>query len=254
MTGRAFDLPVAGRRLEAALWDGDERRAELVLLHEGLGSVGLWRGFPEALATATGRSVLAYSRFGHGRSDAPPQPRTPAFFADEAHVVLPAVLDQLGIERPILVGHSDGATIALIHAGKHPVTGAVLIAPHTFVEPITLDGIRAARDAFQSGVLRERLARHHDDADAAFSGWCDVWLAPGFERWELTSEIAALRAPTLLIQGIDDEYATLAQLDRIQSGSPAPIRRVELASRHSPHLEAPAETVAAVAAFTAALD
>lgn len=253
-TSRAFELSVGERRLEAARWDGDERRAALVLLHEGLGSVGLWREFPEALATATGRRVLAYSRFGHGRSDLPPEPRTPAFFAYEAQQVLPAVLAQLGIERPILVGHSDGATIALVHAGGHPVTGAVLMAPHTFVEPVTLDGIRAARDAFHEGGLRERLARYHDDVDAAFHGWCDVWLDPAFERWELTAEIAALRAPTLLVQGVDDQYATLAQLDRIQAGSPAPIRRVELAARHSPHLEAPDETVAAIAVFTAGLD
>ena len=252
-TQRAVALSVAGRRLEAARWDGDERRAALVLLHEGLGSVGLWRGFPEALASATGRRVLAYSRFGHGSSDLPPEPRTPVFFAFEAEVVLPAVHDQLGIERPILVGHSDGASIALIHAAGHPVTGAVLMAPHTFVEPVTLDGIRATREAYRDGGLRERLARHHDDVDAAFSGWCDVWLDPAFERWELSREIAALRAPTLLLQGVDDQYATLAQLDRIQAGAPAPIRRVELAARHSPHLEAPGETVAAIADFTAAL-
>ena len=165
---------VAGRRIDAVEHPGDPTRRPLVLLHEGLGSVGLWRGFPGELAEATGRRVLVFSRFGHGRSEPPPEPRTPAFFAFEAEVVLPAVLDQLGIERPILVGHSDGASIALIHAAGHPVTGAVLMAPHTFVEPVTLDGIRAARDAFRDGGLRERLARHHDDVDAAFHGWCDV--------------------------------------------------------------------------------
>jgi pimeloyl-ACP methyl ester carboxylesterase len=198
--------------------------------------------------------VLAYSRFGHGRSFPPRSPRTPAFFASEAHEVLPAVLRQAGAERPILVGHSDGATIALMHAAHRPVTGAVLIAPHVFVEPVTLDGIRRTRAAYLEGGLRERLARHHDDVDAAFSGWCDVWLDPAFERWELTAEPAALRAPTLLVQGIHDEYATLEQLDRIQARAPAPIQRVELDAGHSPHLEAPDETVAAIAAFTAGLD
>ncbi|QEC50812.1 alpha/beta hydrolase [Baekduia soli] len=246
-------LTVAGRRLEAAAWDGDEDRAALVLLHEGLGSVGLWRAFPEALAAATGRRVLAFSRFGHGRSDPPPAPRTAAFFAQEALDVLPAVLRGLGAERPILVGHSDGASIALIHAGARPVTGAVLIAPHVFVEPVTLAGIRATREAYLHGGLRERLARHHDDPDAAFGGWCDVWLGPGFERWELTAEIARLRAPTLLLQGVDDQYATLEQLDRIERGAPAAVARVELPARHSPHLEAPEETVAAIAAFAAGL-
>jgi pimeloyl-ACP methyl ester carboxylesterase len=188
--GRPTGLSVDGRPLEAAEWDGDRRRAPLVLLHEGLGSLGLWRGFPAALAAATGRRVVAYSRFGHGRSAAPAKPRTPAFFADEALAVLPAVLAQLG---------------------------------------------------------------HHDDVDAAFSGWCDVWLDPAFGAWELSSEISELRAPTLLMQGIDDEYASLEQLDRIQAGAPAPIQRVELPAGHSPHLEAAEETVTAIAAFTARL-
>jgi pimeloyl-ACP methyl ester carboxylesterase len=251
---RAVELTVAGRRLEAAEWDGDRDRAPLVLLHEGLGSVGLWRDFPAALATATGRRVLAYSRFGHGRSDVPAEPLTPAFFAYEAHDVLPEVLHQTDVDRPILVGHSDGASIALIHAAARPVTGVVLIAPHVFVEPVTLAGIRETRDAFLTGDLRERMARYHDDVDAAFFGWCDVWLDPEFEDWDLSAEISCLHAPTLLMQGIDDEYATLEQLDRIQAGAPAPIRRVELQAQHSPHLEAPDDTVAAIAAFTADLD
>jgi pimeloyl-ACP methyl ester carboxylesterase len=251
--GEPTELNVDGRRLEAARWNGDPRRMPLVLLHEGLGSVGLWRGFPAALAATTGRRVAAYSRFGHGRSAAPPHPRTPAFFAEEALNVLPSVLEQLGIERPILVGHSDGASIALIHAAHRPVTAAVLIAPHVFVEPMTLAGIRRTRQAYLAEGLRERMARHHDDVDAAFSGWCDVWLDPAFEDWDLSLEISRLRAPTLLMQGIDDEYASLEQLDRIQAGGPAPSRRAELRAGHSPHLEAPEETITAIAAFTADL-
>ena len=247
--GSAAQLAVAKRRVEAALWDGARDRAALVLLHEGLGSVGLWRTFPEALAEATNRRVLAFSRFGHGRSDLPPEPRSPGFFTSEALDVLPEVLRQLDAERPILLGHSDGASIALIHAGVRPVTGVVLIAPHVFVEPVTLAGIRATREAYLEGGLRERLARHHDDVDAAFFGWSDVWLDPDFERWDLSAEIARLQAPTLLMQGVDDQYATLEQLDRIQDGAAGPVQRVELQAKHSPHLEAPEETVAAIAAF-----
>jgi pimeloyl-ACP methyl ester carboxylesterase len=247
-------VAVAGRRVEAAIWDGPGDRAPVVLLHEGLGSVDLWRAFPEALAGATGRRVLAFSRFGHGRSDRPPQPRTAAFFTFEAFEVLPAVLQTLGAARPILVGHSDGASIALIHASARPVSGVVLMAPHVFVEPVTLSGIRATRADYLDGPLRERMARYHDDVDAAFFGWCDVWLDPGFERWDLSAEIARLRAPTLLLQGVEDAYGTLEQLDRIQAGAPAAVERVELQAGHSPHLEAPEETLAAIARFAAALE
>ncbi len=250
----ARELVVAARRVEAVCWNGAADRAPLVLLHEGLGSIALWRTFPEALAAATGRRVLAFSRFGHGRSDPPPQPRTAAFFAYEAFDVLPEVLAQLEAERPILVGHSDGASIALIHASARPVTGVVLIAPHVFVEPITLAGIRTARAEYLNGNLRERMARYHDDVDAAFSGCADVWLHPDFERWELSEEITRLRAPTLLIQGINDQYATLEQLDRIENDAAAPIQRLELQCQHSPHLEAPGETLTGIATFTSALD
>lgn len=252
-SGNPTELEVDGRRLEAAQWNGDPQRAPLVLLHEGLGSVGLWRGFPAALAAATGRRVVAYSRFGHGRSAAPPHPRTPAFFTDEALAVLPAVLEQLGIERPILVGHSDGASIALIHAAHRPVTGAVLIAPHVFVEPMTLTGIRRTRQSYLEEGLRERLARHHDDVDAAFYGWCDVWLDPGFRAWSLEPEAAEVDVPTLLVQGVEDPYGTLDQLDRIEARVCGEVVRVELPGGHSPHLEQPERTVAAIAAFTAGL-
>src|SRR3954463_2488098 len=176
---------VEGRRIEAVELPGDAARRPLVLLHEGLGSVGLWRGFPAALNAATGRRVLAFSRFGHGRSEPPPSPRTPAFFHEEALDVLPAVLEALDADEPVLVGHSDGASIALIHAGHHPVGGLVLLAPHVIVEDITVEAIRGTRAAYVEEGLRERMARHHDDPDAAFWGWCDVWLDPGFRAWSL---------------------------------------------------------------------
>src|SRR3954471_24797056 len=159
---------VDSRRIEAVELPGDTARRPLVLLHEGLRSVGLWRGFPAALNEATGRRVIAFSRFGHGRSEPPPRPRTPAFFHEEALEVLPDVLAQLGAQRPILVGHSDGASIALIHAGRHPVTAIALLAPHVFVEDVTVAEIEVASERYASGELRARLARHHDDVDAAF--------------------------------------------------------------------------------------
>ncbi|MGB8381924.1 MAG: alpha/beta fold hydrolase, partial [Dermatophilaceae bacterium] len=229
-------------------------RAPLVLMHEGLGSIALWRAFPHALATATGRRVVAFSRFGHGHSDPPARPRTAAFYAQEAFDVLPQVLAQVGARRPILIGHSDGASIALVHASARPVTAVVLLAPHVFVEPVTLAGIRQAREEYMHGNLRDRLARYHTHVDTAFFSWCDLWLDPTFAAWNLTAQIARLQAPTLLIQGVEDHYATLEQLDRIERGAPAPVTRVEIRAGHSPHLEAPEETVVAIAAFTASLD
>ena len=175
--------------------------APLVLLHEGLGSVGLWREFPAQLHAATGRRLIAFSRYGHGHSAPPPRPRTPAFFHEEALEVLPELLASLEVSEPVLVGHSDGASIALIHAAHHPVSALVLLAPHVFVEDICVTAIRGTREAFESGELRERMARHHDDPDAAFWGWCDVWLDPAFPEWNLEEEAGLLDAPTLLIQG-----------------------------------------------------
>jgi pimeloyl-ACP methyl ester carboxylesterase len=256
MTGPAAaerTVVVAGRRIEAVELAGDADRAALVLLHEGLGSVGLWRGFPQALREATGRRVLAFSRHGHGRSQPPPQPRTPAFFHSEALEVLPAVLEALGAPEPVLVGHSDGASIALIHAGRHPVAALVLLAPHVFVEAVTVAAIREARDQYDGGDLRARMARHHDDPDAAFHGWCDVWLDPAFRAWSLDADVAGVRAPALLIQGADDPYGSLEQLDRIEAASEGATQRLVVAGGHSPHLEHPETVVRAIAAFVADL-
>jgi pimeloyl-ACP methyl ester carboxylesterase len=246
----AIDVVVDGRRIEAVELPGDPARRTLVLLHEGLGSVGLWRGFPAALAAATGRRVLAFSRFGHGRSEPPAQPRTPAFFHEEALGVLPELLAQLDAPDPILVGHSDGASIALIHAAHHPVTALVLLAPHVVVEELTTEAIRETRRAYLEDGLRERMARHHDDPDAAFWGWCDVWLDPAFARWTLEEEAAAVEAPVLLVQGADDPYGTLGQLDRIQERARGTVERLVVPGGHSPHLEQPEPVVARIAAFT----
>lgn len=243
-----IDRPVriGGRRLEAVELPGDETLRPVVLLHEGLGSVGLWRGFPAALQARTGRRVIAFSRFGHGRSERPPAPRTPAFFHEEALDVLPELLERLGASEPVLVGHSDGASIALIHAGRHPVAGIALLAPHVFVEEITVAAIREARRAFDEGVLRERMARHHDDPAAAFDGWCDVWLDPAFRDWSLEAEAEQVDCPVLLIQGADDPYGTLEQLDRIQARVRGPVERLVVPGGHSPHLEAAEPVTAAL--------
>jgi pimeloyl-ACP methyl ester carboxylesterase len=245
---------VGGRRIEAVELPGDAARRPLVLLHEGLGSVGLWRDFPAALQAATGRRVLACSRFGHGRSEPPPRSRTPAFFHEEALEVLPELLPQLDAADPILVGHSDGGSIALIHAAYHSVTGLALIAPHVFVEDVTVEEIRRTRELYESGGLRERMARHHDDPDAAFRGWCDVWLDPAFREWNIEADARGLTAPALLIQGAEDPYGSLAQIDRIKAAVRGPVERVVVeGAGHSPHLEAPKPVLAAVSAFAARL-
>jgi pimeloyl-ACP methyl ester carboxylesterase len=242
-------LELGGRFLEVLDRAGDPALPALVLLHEGLGSVGLWRDFPADLAGATGARVVAYSRFGHGASDPPPRPRTSRFMHEEALEVLPALLDALRIEDPILVGHSDGASIALIHAARHRERGVVAIAPHVFVEELGLAEIRKARTAFETGDLRERMARHHRDPDAAFHGWNDVWLHPDFPRWSIEDDLADVACPLLLIQGTEDQYGTLEQLDRIEAAVAGPVERLHLACRHAPHLEAPEATLAATAGF-----
>jgi pimeloyl-ACP methyl ester carboxylesterase len=227
--------------------------APLVLLHEGLGSVGLWRGFPAQLHEATGRRLIVFSRYGHGRSAPPPRPRTPTFFHEEALEVLPALLAALGAATPVLIGHSDGASIALIHAAHHPVSGLVLLAPHVMVEKLTVREIRATRDAYLAGALRERLARHHADPDAAFWGWCDVWLDPAFMSWTLAREAGRVTAPTLLIQGADDPYGSLEHIDRIQASARGPVERLVLPGGHSPHLEHEEQVTEAISAFVAGL-
>ncbi len=242
-----------GQQLEVLDLPGDVDLAPLVLLHEGLGSAGLWRSFPATLAQATDRRLIAFSRYGHGRSAPPPRRRTPAFFEEEALEALPALLAELDAPEPVLVGHSDGGSIALIHAAQHPVTALVLIAPHVFVEELTVDAIRRTREEYVRGALRTRMARHHDDPDAAFWGWCDVWLDPGFRSWDLAEAVSRITAPTLLIQGADDPYGSLEQIDRIGAAVRGPMTRLVLPGGHSPHLEHEQQVAQAVAAFLSGL-
>jgi pimeloyl-ACP methyl ester carboxylesterase len=226
------------------------REPALVFLHEGLGSIEQWRSFPDDVRVATGRRTVVFSRPGYGRSTPAPPPWPVSYMHDQALVVLPAVLERLGVERPVLVGHSDGASIAVIYAGAgHPVAGLVLMAPHVFVEDRSIAGIEAARDAYESS-LRPRLAKYHDDVDSTFWGWNGVWLSPAFRSWNIESSLRTIAAPVLTMQGADDEYGTLAQLDAIAVGTASGAERVVLAGRgHVLHLGDAAAVVDAVADF-----
>jgi pimeloyl-ACP methyl ester carboxylesterase len=250
MTPRNYQV-VSGKRLEYAEIAGDPERPGLVFLHEGLGSVALWREFPVLVAAATGRRALVYSRLGHGDSDPLDGPRTPRFMHEEAFETLPALLDDRGFEAPVLVGHSDGASIALIHAGvgQRPVSGLALIAPHVFVEDVSVRAIAAARRAFAETDLRHRMARYHRAPEATFRAWNDIWLAPEFRDWNIEDVLGGIACPVLVVQGERDQYGTLAQVDAIERGVPGPVRRVVLDARHAPHLEAPEATLEAVVEF-----
>lgn len=223
----------------------------LVLLHEGLGSVSMWKDFPDELAAVTGHRVLVYSRYGHGASAGLGEPRRVDYMHVEALHVLPTVLAGLNIDRPVLIGHSDGASIAIIHAGgAHPVAGMVLLAPHVFVENVTIDGIAAARRSFQTTGLADKLARYHDDPQTMFYGWSDIWLSPEFRGWNIEAYVEAIGAPLLLIQGDDDAYGTLAQIDAITRRAAGPVEKLILAGcGHSPHVDRRQETIAAISAF-----
>jgi len=243
---------IDGIRLETRIIPGDATRPWLVLLHEGLGSVSLWRDFPDKLARRLDMPALVYSRRGYGQSDGLDGPRQPDFMHREALDVLPKLRDALSIGRALLVGHSDGASIALINAAQHPerLAGAVLMAPHVLVEEISRTSIERATEAYAGNVLRARLARHHAHVDDAFYGWSRIWLDPRFGAWSLRPECARLSIPTLLIQGEDDEYGTLAQLDAIEAAAPIPPQRLVLPKcGHSPHRDRESEVLDAIAAF-----
>jgi pimeloyl-ACP methyl ester carboxylesterase len=244
-------VEVRGHRVEyqriAAAADGPT----LVFLHEGLGSISQWRDFPARIAEATGLPAIVYARYGHGQSEVLQQPHGVDFMHREALESLPEFLRQLGIERPILVGHSDGASIALIYAGSgHPLRGLVAMAPHVFVEDISIEGITAAKRAFETTDLPQKLARHHRDVSKTFYGWNDAWLAPAFRSWNIEALLPAIRCPMLAIQGHDDEYGSMAQVDAIacQAGGPVEVLRLEHCG-HSPQKDQPEIVAKAIVEF-----
>jgi pimeloyl-ACP methyl ester carboxylesterase len=246
------DIRIHGARLEYAQIAGVG--PPLVMLHEGLGSLAMWRDFPAQLAAATGCAVVAYSRRGYGRSEPLAQPRTVRYMHEEAQQVLPELLQRLEITRPVLFGHSDGGSIALIHAGSgHPVAGIVALAPHVMVEELSIASIAAARTAFTSTDLRARLARYHDDVDGAFWGWNDIWLQPDFRAWNIEEFLPRIECPILALQGEEDEYGTMEQIERIARAAHT-VELVRIAScRHSPHRDQPATVLERVARWLAPL-
>jgi pimeloyl-ACP methyl ester carboxylesterase len=225
----------------------------LVLLHEGLGSVAVWGSFADGLAAATGVGVFSYSRAGYGRSSASKLPRPVSFMHDEARDVLPRVLAAMDFQRGILIGHSDGASIAAIYGGTiqdHRVRGLVLLAPHFFTEDMGLAEIARAKAAFEAGPLRAKLARSHADPDNAFRNWCDPWLHPDFRKLDLTDALAHIRVPILIVQGENDQYGTMRQIEVAREECYCPVEVALLPdARHAPHREAPEATLRAVADF-----
>ena len=245
-------VTIAGRRIEyERIGLASPPRATLVFLHEGLGSVAMWRDFPGRVAHATGCSALVYSRYGYGGSEALAAPRDVRYMHDEAQIALPELLERLAVDRPILVGHSDGGSIALIHAGSaaRPPVGVVTLAAHVIVEDLSVASIAAAKTAYETTRLRAQLARYHKDVDSAFRGWNRIWLAPEFRAWSIEEFLPRIACPVLAIQGTDDEYGTMEQMRRIAAGC----RDAELLEledcRHSPHRDQPEAVIAAITRF-----
>lgn len=267
---RAGHIQVDSGTLETGWWGpGPADAPTLVLLHEGLGSVALWRDVPKRLAEATGWGVFAYSRFGYGNSDTTTLPRPMSYMHDEARSVLPKVLHAAGIERAVLIGHSDGGSIAAIYAGLRPASswsddedrsgqpellGLVTIAAHFFVEDLNIASIDRIKADYETGTLRPRLARYHRDVDTAFRGWNDAWRDKRFRDFDITGFLPNIRVPILALQGAVDPYGTDEQLRVFEANVQAPIT-VELidGAKHSPHLEATDKTLAAITSFIATL-
>ncbi len=226
-------------------------RPTIVMLHEGLGSVEMWKDFPQRLAARTGCGVLVYSRYGHGSSDRLAGKRAVEYMHHEGEVVLPELLHKLSIPHPILLGHSDGGSIALIFAGKYPEIPRALIleAPHVFVEDLSVASIAKAKVAYQNTDLRQRLARYHHHVDETFWGWNDIWLDPRFRSWNIETYLPAIRCPILCLQGEEDEYGTAAQLLAIQAWVSGTEILMLPDCKHSPHRDQPEATLNAMAEF-----
>jgi pimeloyl-ACP methyl ester carboxylesterase len=254
--GVGDEVLACGKRLEAVAYGPAPGQAPtIVMLHEGLGCIALWRDFPAKLAAATGHGVFAYSRAGYGGSERIDLPRPLDYMNLEARFSLPAVLEAIGLERGILLGHSDGASIAAIYAGEHAderIKGLILMAPHVFTEEMGLAAIADARRAYTTSDLRARLAKYHAHIDSAFCGWNGAWLDPGFRAWNIEDAVRRWRVPALLIQGVDDQYGTLKQIRAIEARSPARLASLILqACRHSPQIDQPQATLEAIVRFCA---
>lgn len=252
-------IKLAGHALEYACWGpAPDQAPTLVMLHEGLGSIAQWRDLPARLAAATGFGVLAFARAGYGGSDPVTLPRPLNYMTREAEDTLGPLLDAAGISQAVLLGHSDGATIAAIYGGSVSdmrVRGLVLIAPHFFVEADGLLAIHAAGKAFRDGDLRARLSKYHRNVDVAFNGWHDAWTDPAFASWNVADCIDHLRIPVLAIQGREDPYGTLAQISEIEERIYSPLETLILEGcGHAPHLEHPEQTEMAIVEFCARLD
>jgi pimeloyl-ACP methyl ester carboxylesterase len=238
-------IEVPGGRVEYDDVPGSE--PPLLFLHEGLGSVGLWRGLHHEVAKATGRRAVAFSRHGHGFSDPPPAPRDARFLHHEAAVVVPAVCAALEIEAPVVIGHSDGASIGLLYAAAAEVTALVVIAPHIFAEEIGLAGIAAAGEAYEHGGLREKMARHHRDPDVTFHNWFDVWTDADFAHFDLRPQLVGITCPVLAVQGTSDPYGTVAHIDGIREAAVhADVELMVLTGGHAPHQEHAAGVLKAI--------
>jgi pimeloyl-ACP methyl ester carboxylesterase len=240
---------VRGKFIEAQRI-GPDRGPSLVFLHEGLGSLGLWRDFPQKLSAATGLGAFIYSRAGYGQSDPAPLPRPVRYMHDEAEL-LPEILKAAGIDDPILVGHSDGASIAILYAGAGGAARALILeAPHVFAEESGLQSIARMRDQYLQTDLKGRLARWHKNVEAAFWGWNRPWLDPEFRRWNIEESLPRIAAPVLVVQGEQDEYGTGKQVESIQSKAKGPVETMMLAQcGHSPHRDQPERTLQGMADF-----
>jgi pimeloyl-ACP methyl ester carboxylesterase len=247
------DILIRGRRLEVQRIPGNPHAPELVFLHEGLGSVSHWKDFPARVASTTGCPVTFYSRYGSGNSDLLAEPHPVTYMHDEALQSLPDLLAQLRIANPILIGHSDGASIALIYTGAHDgVRGLVLLAPHVFVENLSIVSIAEAKTQFETTDLAAKLARHHRDPARTFWGWNNIWLHPDFRRWNIEEYLPRIACPILAIQGLDDQYGTMAQVQAVARQCSGPVEILSLADcRHSPQRDQPDAVLGAITTFVA---
>ena len=247
-------ITAAGRKIEYEWIEGGD--PTLVLLHEGLGSIRQWRDFPARLARATGRRALVYNRYGYGDSEVLQEERVDVrFMHDEALRSLPDLLEKLSVRDPILVGHSDGASIALIYAGAgHPARAVAVMAPHVFVEDVCIRSIEEAKRQFETTDLPQRLGKYHRDPRRTFYLWNDAWLDPRFRDWNIEEYLPGIRCPVIALQGEDDEYGTMAHLDAIRAKVGGPCELVKLARcGHSPHRDQPEQALAAIARFVRSL-